>query len=143
MESTLSAIEHILTPFPCCMNSTAIHVHLAICQRSLGEGESGRCHPYTHFFLQADEGTQLSGTKSRPLWVRKGGAAWEVVSHRNCLKTQAVNFVDLGFIPIWVLGNHEEKLNFSESWVSVNGDNHTCLLMAVETQWTVYVEPLH
>ena len=58
-----------------------------------------------------------------------------VASQRNCLKHRLSIHVDLGFIPIWVLGSHEEKLNLSEPWCTLNGDNHTCLLMAVGNQW--------
>ena len=98
MESTLSGIEHIITPFPCCLNSITMHermfshyVHFTICPRSLEKWSDGRCHPYTHFFLQADEGTQLRCTISGPLWVRKDGTAWKVGSPRKCLNTQALD----------------------------------------------------
>ena len=57
-----------------------------------------------------------------------------VASQRNCLKHRLSIHVDLCLISIWVLGSHEEKLNLSEQWDPVNGDNHTCLWMAVGTQ---------
>ena len=56
-----------------------------------------------------------------------------VASQRNCLKHRLSIHVDLGFIPIWVLGSHEEKLDLSEPWGPVNGDNYTGVLMPV---WT-------
>ena len=65
------------------------YLHLSI--GVLEKRRDGRCHPYTHFFLQADEGTQLCGTKSGPLLVIKEGPAWEVASQRKYLKTQAVD----------------------------------------------------